>query len=67
MLWIGGRWIIITIGRIVAWIIWRRRYSARCILSKAPLLSALLKTRRIVVKYSHNRWTKEWGQAMYTA
>ncbi|MHC4206770.1 MAG: hypothetical protein ACYSTT_19115, partial [Planctomycetota bacterium] len=36
--------------------------SQRCVLSKAPVPSALLKTRKSVVKYSHNGWTKEWGQ-----
>jgi len=32
-------------------------------LSKAPVPSALLKTRRIVVEYSHNNWYTKRGQA----
>jgi hypothetical protein len=32
-------------------------------LSKAPLRSAFLKTRSIVVKYSHNNWYIKRGQA----
>jgi len=32
-------------------------------LSKAPVPSAFLKTRRIVVKYSHNNWYIKRGQA----
>jgi hypothetical protein len=35
-------------------------------LSKAPVPSALLKTRRIVVNYSHNGWTNIRGQVMHT-
>ncbi|MHC4440756.1 MAG: dehydroquinate synthase/iron-containing alcohol dehydrogenase family protein, partial [Planctomycetota bacterium] len=38
-----------------------------CVLSKAPVPSALLKTRKSVVKYSHNGWTKEWGQTSIDA
>jgi hypothetical protein len=34
----------------------------RCVLSKAPVPSALLKIRRIVVKHSHNDWTTIRGQ-----
>ncbi|MHC4060446.1 MAG: hypothetical protein ACYSR6_02385, partial [Planctomycetota bacterium] len=36
--------------------------SQRVVLSKAPVPSALLKTRRTVVKYSHNGWTNIKGQ-----
>ncbi|MHC4437309.1 MAG: hypothetical protein ACYS3S_08115 [Planctomycetota bacterium] len=43
-------------------ILLREDRSQRCVLSKAPVPSALLKTRKSVVKYSHNGWTKEWGQ-----
>ncbi len=38
----------------------------RSVLSKAPLRSAFLKTRRICVKYSHNNWYIKWGQAIIT-
>ena len=62
MLQIAGGWIIITIGRIVAWIIWPRRHLQLCVLSKAPVPSAFLKTRRIVVNYSHDGWTSIRGQ-----
>jgi hypothetical protein len=51
MLQIAGGWITITTVRIAAWIIWLRRHSLRYVLSKAPVPSALLKTRRIVFKY----------------
>jgi hypothetical protein len=54
MLQIAGGWITITTVRIAAWIIWLRRHSLRYVLSKAPASSALLKSRRIVVKYSHD-------------
>jgi hypothetical protein len=62
MLQIVGEWITITTVRIAAWIIWLRRHSLRYVLSKAPVPSALLKTRRIVVKYSHNGWTNRREQ-----
>lgn len=62
MLQIAGGWITITIGRTAALIIWLRRHLQLCVLSKAPVPSALLKTRRIVVNYSHNDWTNIWGQ-----
>jgi hypothetical protein len=31
------------------------------VLSRVPVRSASLKPERIVLKYTHNRWTKEWG------
>ena len=60
---IAGGWIIIIIGRIVHWIIWPQRRSRRSVLTKAPLRSALLKTGRISVIYSHNNWTKNRGRS----
>jgi len=42
--------------------IWLRWHSQQCVLSKAPVPSALLKTRRIVVKYSHDGWTNRREQ-----
>ncbi|MHC4115440.1 MAG: hypothetical protein ACYSSL_09010, partial [Planctomycetota bacterium] len=36
----------------------------RSVLSKAPLRSAFLKTRRICVIYSHNNWYIKRGQAI---
>ncbi|MBW7989870.1 MAG: hypothetical protein FVQ84_07630 [Planctomycetes bacterium] len=62
ILQIGGVWIIITISRTAAWIIWPRRHSQRCVLSKAPVPSALLKIMRIVVNYSHDGRTNIRGQ-----
>ena len=37
-------------------------HSRRCVLSRAPALSALLKTRRIVVKHSRSNWINIRGQ-----
>ncbi len=62
MLQIAGGWITITNGRTAAWVIWLRWHSQQCVLSKAPVPSALLKTRRIVVKYSHDGWTNRREQ-----
>jgi hypothetical protein len=62
MLQIRDGWIIITIGRIAAWIIFLRGHLQRCVLSKAPVPYALLKTRRIVMIYSHDSWTNIRGQ-----
>ncbi len=55
---------------------WRQKYGGmspdmikqlkavrRSVLSKAPLRSAFLKTRRMCVKYSHNNWYIKRGQA----
>jgi hypothetical protein len=62
MLQIAGVWITIATGRTAAWIIWLQRHSQRCVLSKIPVPSALLKMRRIVVNYSHEGWTTIRGQ-----
>ena len=63
MLRIDGGWIITITGRTAAWIIQPRQRSRRCVLSKAALRSALLKTRRICAGYSHSNWYKKRGQA----
>jgi hypothetical protein len=62
MLRIAGGWIIIFIDRTAVWTIWPRQRSRRCVLRKAPLRSAFLKTRRNVVMYSHNYWYRKQGQ-----
>ena len=62
MLQIAGGWIIITTGHTAAWIIWLQQHSRQSILSKAPLRSAFLKIRRMIVKYSHNNWYIKKGQ-----
>ena len=62
MLRIAGGWIKIITGRTAAWITWPRRHSQRSVLSKAPVPSALLKTGRSVVNYSHDGWTNIRGQ-----
>jgi hypothetical protein len=62
MLRIAGGWIIITTDRTAARITWPRQQEQWYILSKAPIPSALLKTKRVVVKYSRYNWTKEWEQ-----
>ena len=64
MLWIVGGWIIIITGRIAVWIIWVRQLLRLSVLSKAPVPSALLKTKRMSVKYSHNTWTNIGSRPM---
>ncbi len=54
MVQIADGWITITTGRTAAWIIWLLRRSQRCVLSKASVPSAFLKTRIIVVKNFHD-------------
>ncbi|MHC4653629.1 MAG: hypothetical protein ACYS91_01275 [Planctomycetota bacterium] len=49
---------------IAVWTIWPRLHSRRNVLSKAPVPSALLKTRIRRVKYSHNTWTKNGGRTL---
>jgi len=64
MLSIAGVWIIITIGRIARWIILPQRRLRKCVLSKAPLRYAFLKTGRIRVIYSHDNWYIKQGQTI---